>query len=105
MATGIPGRPLYVISPPGQPGLVHVVTQEGNIFVYVASTGLRQGVFLNYTEKVLYSGEMGLLSVAYSPNYELDRTIYLSYISNRGRKSIVEEVNAIDIREKSQPLC
>ena len=61
--------PVYVAGPPGDASRVFVVEQPGRIRLLV--DGQPQATpFLDATGDVLAGGERGLLSMAFSPDYE-----------------------------------
>ena len=73
-------HPVYASQAPGSPNLVFVVEQPGTIRV------LKDGVeqtkpFLDISSLVEYSGEQGLLSVAFDPDYAQNRRFYVFYVN------------------------
>lgn len=64
-----------------------LVDQDGIITMVVDGTELADP-FLNITGIVQYSGERGLLGLAFDPDFELNRTFYLNYINNSGNTVI-----------------
>jgi hypothetical protein len=72
--------PVQVVFAPGVPGLF-VVEQAGRIIRYRND---RKSVFLDIRERVLFSGEQGLLSAAFSPRFPTNRTLFVYYINNDG---------------------
>jgi glucose/arabinose dehydrogenase len=68
-------RPVWVTSPPGEADRIFVVDQEGVIWI-VEKGQLR--------EKVHFSSEPGLLSMAFSPDYAQSGLFYLVYNANSG---------------------
>jgi glucose/arabinose dehydrogenase len=74
--------PVYVTSPPGDAGRVMVVELTGRI--WIVSHGRRlPRPFLDVSDRVTVSGEQGLLSVAFPPDYARTRRFYV-YYSERG---------------------
>lgn len=67
VATGVPA-PVYLSAPPGDVNRLFVVDQPGRILVVQNGT-LLQTPFLDITNRVLYGGEEGLLSVAFHPQF------------------------------------
>jgi glucose/arabinose dehydrogenase len=74
--------PVYVTSPPGDAARVMVVELTGRI--WIVSHGRRlPRPFLDVSDRVVVSGEQGLLSVAFAPDYPRTRRFYV-YYSERG---------------------
>ncbi|HEX7792304.1 MAG TPA: hypothetical protein VF467_17450, partial [Afipia sp.] len=70
--------PIYVAGLPDGSGRVVVVLRGGIIRVMNPSTGaFEANDFLNITSQIDTNGEKGLLSIAFSPNFLVDRTFYL----------------------------
>jgi hypothetical protein len=78
--------PVYVGNAPGVAG-VFVVEQPGRI--KLVSKGKKR-TFLDISDRVLYGGEQGLLSVAFPPNYAESGLFYVYYVT-RGGDIAVEE--------------
>ena len=74
--------PIYVTSAPGFDDLLFVVERDGRI--EVLRDGKRAGTFLDITDRVSTDGERGLLSVAFSPDYESSRRFYVYYTDPNG---------------------
>lgn len=64
-----------------------IVNQDGIITMAVEGTELTDP-FLNITNIVQFSGERGLLGLAFDPDFELNRTFYLNYTNNSGNTVI-----------------
>lgn len=80
-------QPVYVTAPPGDPR-VFVVEQTGRIKV-LGSSGAPK-VFLDLSGRVSASYEQGLLSLAFSPDYERDGLAYVNYTDSSGDTRVVE---------------
>ena len=81
-------QPLYVTQPPGG-GDLYVVEQGGRI--WAVSDGRIQGqAFLDLSGEVLVSGEQGLLSLAFAPDYEQSRLLYVYFTGNDQDQHVVE---------------
>jgi glucose/arabinose dehydrogenase len=77
VASGM-SAPIFVAGLPDGSGRVAVVERGGRIRVLNPSTGVFEGTdFLNLSGAIDTSGEKGLLSIAFSPNFLSDRTFYL----------------------------
>jgi hypothetical protein len=72
--------PVQVVSAPPLHGL-YIVEQAGRIIRYQSG---QKSVFLDIRNLVLFSGEQGFLSVAFSPNYQTNRHLFVYYINNAG---------------------
>lgn len=87
VATGLPGRPLYAVSPPADPGRLFIVDQDGRILLK------KRGDAPNVTSTALdlttvvsppgIGNELGLLGLAFSPDYDTDAPgedyLYVNY--------------------------
>jgi glucose/arabinose dehydrogenase len=81
--------PVQVTRAPGMRGF-YVVEQPGRIVRY------RHGdktVFLDMRDRVLFEGEQGFLSIAFSPDYKTNRHFFVYYINNDG-DSVVARYSA-----------
>ncbi|MBA2384652.1 MAG: PQQ-dependent sugar dehydrogenase [Actinobacteria bacterium] len=82
-------EPVHVTAPRSEPRRLYVVGQGGVIRV-VDRGRLRATPFLNITSQVRNSGEQGLLSVAFHPQYRQNRRLYVQYTDTSGNTRIVE---------------
>ena len=80
--------PTFVGAAPGQPDRLYVVEQAGTIR-YVEGQRIA-GTLLDIRARVGSGGERGLLSVAFSPNYEQDHLFYVDYTDKSGDTRVVE---------------
>jgi len=72
--------PIYAAGLPDGSGRVVIVERGGRIRVLNPSTGTFEATdFLNIATQVNTSGERGLLSIAFSPNFLVDRTFYVFF--------------------------
>ncbi len=81
--------PLDVRQAPGFASRLFVAEKPGRVMV------VRNGVklatpFLNITDLVKESGEQGLLSLAFPPNYKTSRRFYVWYVNNSGNLVLAE---------------
>jgi glucose/arabinose dehydrogenase len=77
-------QPLYAISAGDGSGRLFIVEQPGRIFILRDGQRLEQP-FLDIVDIVGSSGsEQGLLSVAFSPNYNQDGQFFINYTDNDG---------------------
>jgi glucose/arabinose dehydrogenase len=82
-------EPVHVTAPRSEPGRLYVVEQRGVIRV-IDRGKLRATPFLNISSQVRNSGEQGLLSVAFHPQYKQNRRFYVQYTDTRGNTRLVE---------------
>jgi glucose/arabinose dehydrogenase len=77
LALGL-AQPIFLAGLPDGSGRVAVVERAGRIRIMDPATGALQSTdFLNITSQVTTVGEMGLLAIAFSPNFLVDRTFYI----------------------------
>ena len=77
IASGM-SAPIYAAGLPDGSGRVAIVERAGRIRVINPATGVFEANdFLNITSQVDTTGEKGLLSIAFSPNFVSDRTFYI----------------------------
>jgi Glucose / Sorbosone dehydrogenase len=81
--------PTYVASAPGING-VFVVERGGRIRLV---RGRKRQTFTNISDSVSAGGERGLLSVAFAPDYERSRLLYV-YFTNRSGDIEIAELHA-----------
>jgi glucose/arabinose dehydrogenase len=81
--------PLYLTGPPGEPGRLYVVEQGGRIVV-VERGRLRSEPFLDIQDEVVAGGEQGLLGLAFHPEYESNRLLYVHFTNVDGDTRVVE---------------
>ncbi|MEK6277080.1 MAG: PQQ-dependent sugar dehydrogenase [Actinomycetota bacterium] len=83
-------EPLFVAQPPGAPGLLLVVEKAGVIRAVRGSRKLRRP-FLDIRGRVRHKGtEQGLLSVAFPPDYQRSRRLYIAFIGRAGTLRVQE---------------
>ena len=80
--------PTFVGTAPGQPNRLYVVEQAGTIR-YVDGRRIA-GTLRDIRARVGSGGERGLLSIAFSPNYEQDHLLYVNYTDKNGDTRVVE---------------
>jgi glucose/arabinose dehydrogenase len=71
--------PIYVTAPPGDSSRLFVVERGGRIRVAVNGL-MRDTPFLDITSRVYTSGEAGLLSMAFAPDYATSGKFYVYFI-------------------------
>lgn len=80
--------PVYVTQPPGVADDLYVVEQGGTI-ERVSPDG-DTSTFLDISGEISAGGEQGLLSVAFSPDWERDHKLYVDYTDPAGDTRVVE---------------
>ena len=80
---------MHVTAPRNEPGRLYIVGQGGVIRV-VERGKLRRTPFLDISSRVTNSGEQGLLSVAFHPQYAKNRLFYVQYTDRNGNTQVVE---------------
>ncbi len=86
VVTGLTGRPLSVDAPPGDVDRIFVVEQDGCIRMHRRSDppGVHS-LFLDVSSRVSTLGnEMGLLGLAFDPNYATNGFFYVDYTESAG---------------------
>ncbi|MFX1394972.1 MAG: PQQ-dependent sugar dehydrogenase [Promethearchaeota archaeon] len=67
-----------------------VLEQEGIIHVFENDADVKNTkIFLDIRNKVSYGGEMGLLGLAFHPDYEINGYLYVDYTSDNPRRTII----------------
>jgi glucose/arabinose dehydrogenase len=75
-----------VTSAPGDPTTLYVVEQAGRI--RIVRDGKIAGTFLDIHGIVKSGGELGLLSMAFSPDYASNNLFYVSYTDTHGNSRV-----------------
>ena len=75
--------PLDLEQPGDGSGRLFVVEQGGTIRIIQNGSLLAQA-FLNISSKVVVQNEMGLLGLAFHPNFQTNRKFYVNYVRNAG---------------------
>ncbi len=76
-------QPVFVTSPPGD-GRLFVVDQSGLIHL-LSDAG--PTVSLDIRDRVVYSGEQGLLGLAFHPDFGANGRFYVNYVTDRGGRA------------------
>ncbi len=83
-------HPVGLITPGDGSNRLFIIEQPGIIREFENSQSVAEStVFLNITSKVLFSGEQGLLGLAFHPNYVLNGYFYVDYVSENPLRTIV----------------
>jgi cysteine-rich repeat protein len=75
--------PTHITAPPLDPNRLFVVEKTGRIRIIKNGT-LLAAPFLDLTGRVSLGPEQGLLSVAFHPNFEVNRRLFVDYTDNSG---------------------
>jgi len=76
-------RPILVTAPPGDTERIFVAEQSGAVRV-VSDDEVRPDPFLDLRGRITDSGESGLLSIAFAPDYAVSGRLYAFYNSREG---------------------
>ena len=83
VATGA-DHPVYITGAGDGSGRLFVVEQPGRIQIASGTGGYLAAPFLDITDRVQYSGEQGLLSVAFPPGFAAKKHFYVNYTGTNG---------------------
>ncbi len=79
-----------------------IVEQEGKIImVDNNSTTNTKKVFLDITDRVSWGGEMGLLGLAFHPDFKSNGFFYVNYTANNPRRTIISRFKISDLNPDS----
>ena len=82
--------PVDIQSPKDGTNRIFVLSQPGVIYVFDNNSNTKEKkTFLDIREKVLYGGEMGLLGLAFHPNYKENGFFYLDYTTRDPMRTII----------------
>jgi len=82
--------PVDIQSPKDGTNRLFVLSQPGVIYVFDNNSDTKEEkTFLDIREKVLYGGEMGLLGLAFHPNYKENGFFYLDYTTRDPMRTII----------------
>ncbi len=95
-------QPTYVTAAPGDGSRLFVVEQGGRIRV-VDHGRVAPRPFLDLSEKTLASGEQGLLSMAFAPDYARSRRFYVDYTDREGTTRVVEYRRSARSADRADP--
>ncbi len=87
--TGL-NSPVFVAAAPGDDASrIFIVTQFGKIRI-VQDGVLLTNAFLDINSKLRFTGEQGLLGLAFHPNYQQNGYFYVNYTDNTGGDTVIE---------------
>src|SRR5437899_4201354 len=75
--------PLDLEQPNDGSGRLFAVEQGGTIRI-IQNGALLPQPFLNISTKVIFQSEMGLLGMAFHPNFQTNHKFYVNYVRNNG---------------------
>lgn len=82
--------PVDIQSPNDDTDRMFVVSQTGIIYVFPNNKNVTSAkVFLNITDRVTSGGELGLLGLAFHPDYKNNGYFYVNYTAPNPRRSII----------------
>jgi glucose/arabinose dehydrogenase len=87
VVTGL-DEPVFVTAPADEPGRLYVVEQGGLIRV-IENGKLQQAPFIDLRQKTRFSGEQGLLGLAFAPDYATSHMFVVDYTDRDGNTRIV----------------
>jgi glucose/arabinose dehydrogenase len=101
-------QPLAMLQAPGDATRWFVVEQTGRVRVFNNAPNVASfDTFVDISARVTNAGEMGLLGMAFHPNFPNDPRVYLSYVNEiAGRFSFVSEftlLSGADPRRNLEP--
>lgn len=83
-------QPVDIQSPKDGTNRIFVLSQSGVISVFKNDPHIKvKEVFLDIKNKVLSGGEMGLLGLAFHPNFKSNGSFYLDYTTDNPRRTII----------------
>ena len=91
-------EPLFVVSPPGDTGRLFIVEKNGLIRILDLDSGqVLPTPFIDLSDEIVANGEMGLLGLAFHPDFA-DNGIFYVHISNPNRDAEIRryQVSADD---------
>ncbi|MFN2377022.1 MAG: PQQ-dependent sugar dehydrogenase [Candidatus Binatia bacterium] len=81
--------PIHATAPPLDPSRLFVVERDGRIRILdLSDDSVLPQPFLDIADLVGTSGEGGLLSMAFHPDYETNRRFFVNYTNNSGHTTI-----------------
>ncbi|MGE5431865.1 MAG: PQQ-dependent sugar dehydrogenase [Syntrophomonadaceae bacterium] len=83
-------QPLDFQQPDDGTNRIFVVTQKGIIYVFPNDTSVSQAkVLLDIEDKIVYGGEMGLLGMAFDPDFKNNGYFYINYTAPSQLRSVI----------------
>jgi len=83
-------NPVDLQSPKDGTNRLFVVEQQGRIIVFINNRNTTtKKVFLDITDRVTWGGEMGLLGLAFHPQFSSNGYFYVNYTANNPRRTVI----------------
>jgi len=95
-------NPLYIASAPGQPQLLFITEKTGRVQVLRNELRLDHA-FLDISSLISSSGERGLLSIAFPPDYGTSRRIYVAFNNTDGDIELDEYMRSATDETRADP--
>jgi uncharacterized repeat protein (TIGR03806 family) len=96
-------NPVLLLQPPRSTATWYVVEQAGRVLAFDNQEGVAATrVFIDIASRVRSGGEMGLLGMAFHPNYPADPRVFLSYTHDSG--TLVSRVSEFRTRDGGTTL-
>ena len=92
-------HPVGIYEPGDGTNRIFILEQRGIIYVFNNTANVtKREIFLDIQEKVIFQGEMGLLGLAFHPNYNINGYFYIDYVTDDPRRTIISRftVNSTD---------
>lgn len=97
--------PVHVAAAPDGSGRLFAVEQPGRIRVFRDEPGAAAATFLDLSASVEWGGEMGLLGLAFPPDYAASGAFYVSYTAAGPLRSVLARYRVrSDDPERADPL-
>ncbi|HEY0943460.1 MAG TPA: PQQ-dependent sugar dehydrogenase [Steroidobacter sp.] len=84
--------PLALLQAPGDSARWFVVQQDGAVQQFTGTNPASASLFIDITSRVRSGGEMGLLGMAFHPNFPTDSRVFLSYTT--GNSPLVSRISS-----------
>jgi uncharacterized repeat protein (TIGR03806 family) len=84
-------NPLYAVQPPGEPSRWYVIEQRGVVKFFPNDPAVQAGdmrTALDIAARVNSGGEKGLLGIAFHPNFQQNRYVFLSFTERTGPRNL-----------------
>lgn len=95
LVTGNVTNPVFVTHAGDDSGRLFIVEQNGRIKIFdLTNTNLLSAPFLDIANLTLFSGEQGLLSVAFHPGYKTNGQFYVYFTNPDGSSNVVVRFTA-----------
>lgn len=90
-------QPVGIFSPKDQTNRLFVIEQQGTIQVFENDGNVENSaVFLDIRSNVTFGGEQGLLGLAFDPDYKNNGYLYLNYVTDNPRRTIIARFRTSD---------